>query len=60
MIQNPAMNDDVLSLSMFWAGALMVFTPIIAATAVILVWRRGQKKAAAAASPNDSGKTRAP
>jgi uncharacterized membrane protein len=54
MMLHPDMSDDVLSLSMFWAGALMVFTPIIAAAAVILVWRRGQKKAAA--SPNDSTK----
>ena len=55
MMLHPDMNDDVLSLSMFWAGALMVFTPIIAAGIVILVWRRGLKKAAP--SPNDSTKT---
>jgi uncharacterized membrane protein len=54
MMLHPDMNDDVLSLSMFWAGLLMVFTPLIAAAAVILVWRRGQKKAASA--PNDSTK----
>ena len=52
MMLNPDMNDDVLSLSMFWAGALMVFTPIIAAGTVIFIWRRGLKKAAA--SPNGS------
>jgi len=52
MILHPDMSDDVLSLSMFWAGALMVFTPLIAAAIVIFVWRRGQRKAAAA--PNDS------
>jgi len=52
MMLHPDMNDDVLSLSMFWAGLLMVFTPLIAAAVVILVWRRGQKKASA--SPNDS------
>ena len=51
MMLHPDMNDDVLSLSMFWAGALMVFTPLIAAAAVIIVWRRGLKKAAAA--PNE-------
>ena len=50
MMLHPDMNDDVLSLSMFWAGALMVFTPIIAAGIVIFVWRRGVKKAAASAS----------
>jgi len=55
MMLHPDMNDDVLSLSMFWAGALLVFTPLIAAAAVILVWRRGQKKAAASA-PNESTK----
>lgn len=54
MILQPDMNDDVLSLSMFWAGLLMVFTPLISAGAVILVWRRGKAKAAAA--PNDSTK----
>jgi len=54
MMLNPDMNDDVLSLSMFWAGLMMVFTPLIAAGAVIFVWRRGKAKAAAA--PNDSPK----
>ena len=44
MMLHPDMNDDVLSLSMFWAGALMVFTPLIAAGIVIFVWRRGLKK----------------
>ena len=39
------MSDDVLSLSMFWAGALMVFTPLIAAGAVILVWWRQRTRA---------------
>jgi hypothetical protein len=39
------MNDDALSLSMFWAGALMVFTPVIAAGAVIaVVWRQRLKE----------------
>jgi uncharacterized membrane protein len=54
MMLQPDMSDDMLSLSMFWAGALMVFTPLIAAATVIFVWRRGQKKAAA--SPNESTK----
>ena len=54
MILQPDMSDDMLSLSMFWAGALMVFTPIISAAVVILIWRRGQKKASA--MPNDSAK----
>jgi uncharacterized membrane protein len=54
MIPHPDMGDDVLSLSMFWAGLMMVFTPLIGAAAVILVWRRGQKKAGV--SPNESTK----
>ena len=44
MMLHPEMNDDVLSLSMFWAGLMMVFTPLIAAAVVILIWRRGQAK----------------
>lgn len=31
-------HDDAMSLSMFWAGALMVFTPIVFAGIVIGVW----------------------
>lgn len=52
MMLHPDMNDDVLSLSMFWAGLMMVFTPLIGAGIVLLVWHRGRKKAAAA--PNDT------
>jgi hypothetical protein len=33
-------GDDALSLSMFWAGALMVFTPLIFAGVVLGVWWR--------------------
>jgi uncharacterized membrane protein len=55
MMLHPDMNDDVLSLSMFWAGLMMVFTPLIAAGVVILIWRRGQKKAV---PPNDPTKGR--
>ena len=34
-------HDDALSLSMFWAGALMVFTPLIIAAVVVgVVWRQ--------------------
>jgi uncharacterized membrane protein len=58
MMLHPDMGDDVLSLSMFWAGLLMVFTPLIGAAIVILVWRRGRAKAAPAAH-NDSGEPRA-
>ena len=31
-------HDDALSLSMFWAGLLMVFAPIIFASIVLGVW----------------------
>jgi uncharacterized membrane protein len=44
MLPPDAMNDDVLSLSMFWAGLMMVFTPLIAAAVVIFIWRRGLRK----------------
>lgn len=54
MMLHPDMSDDVLSLSMFWAGLMMVFTPLIAAAVVIIVWRRGQAKAA---RPNEPGQT---
>ena len=40
------MHDDALSLSMFWAGALMVFTPlIVAATVIGVVWRQRVREA---------------
>ena len=43
-------HDDALSLSMFWAGALMVFTPLITAAVVIAaVWRQRVKDARARA-----------
>jgi uncharacterized membrane protein len=51
MMLHPDMSDDVLSLSMFWAGLMMVFTPLIAAAIVIFIWRRGVRKAAV--HPND-------
>jgi hypothetical protein len=41
-------GDDVLSLSMFWAGALMVFTPLLAAAAVLTVWWRTRRRAGGA------------
>ena len=53
------MNDDALSLSMFWAGALMVFTPLVAAGAVIGVWWRQRTKAqrqAGAGAPTQTPK----
>lgn len=38
-------HDDALSLSMFWAGALMVFAPIVFAGVVIGVWWWEKRKA---------------
>jgi hypothetical protein len=41
-------HDDALSLSMFWAGALMVFTPLVtAAVVVVFIWRQRVKDARA-------------
>ena len=40
----PVPSHDTLSLSMFWAGALMVFTPLIGAAAVLAVWWRQRVK----------------
>ena len=39
-------HDDVLSLSMFWVGAMFVFTPVIIAGVVIAViwWGRRRKR----------------
>lgn len=52
MMLHPDMSDDVLSLSMFWAGLMMVFTPLIAAAVVIFIWRRGLRKSAG--GPNEA------
>ena len=56
MMLHPDMSDDVLSLSMFWAGLMMVFTPLIAAAVVIFIWRRGQAKASRPNEPVQSPK----
>jgi hypothetical protein len=45
MMDPGMMNDDMLSLSMFWAGALMVFAPLIGAAAVLGVWWRQRVRA---------------
>ncbi|MDQ6633697.1 MAG: hypothetical protein M3Z10_02955 [Gemmatimonadota bacterium] len=45
MIDPGMMNDDMLSLSMFWAGALMVFAPLIGAAVVLGVWWRQRVRA---------------
>jgi hypothetical protein len=44
-MMHPVMDDDMLSLSMFWAGALMVFTPLIVAAGVLGVWWRQRARA---------------
>jgi hypothetical protein len=37
-------NHDALSASMFWAGALMVFTPLVTAAIVIgVIWHQRRK-----------------
>jgi hypothetical protein len=41
MIHDTMPNDDALSMAMFLAGALMVFTPLITASVVVYVlWRK--------------------
>jgi hypothetical protein len=45
MMDPGMMNDDMLSLSMFWAGALMVFAPLIGAAVVLGVWWRQRVRA---------------
>ena len=45
MMLHGDMNDDMLSLSMFWAGALMVFTPLVCAAVVLGVWWRQRGRA---------------
>jgi hypothetical protein len=39
-MMHPMTSDDALSLSMFWAGALMVFTPLLCAAVVLGFWWR--------------------
>ena len=38
LLNTPPGHDDALSSSMFWAGALMVFAPIVFASIVLGVW----------------------
>jgi hypothetical protein len=47
------MNDDMLSLSMFWAGALMVFAPLVGAAVVLGVWWRQRVRGRARGRPAD-------
>jgi hypothetical protein len=50
-------HDDALSLSMFWAGALMVFTPLLTAAAVVAFvwWQRVKDARARDQSPRVGG-----
>lgn len=54
-------HDDALSLSMFWAGALMVMTPLLTAGALVAyIWRQRVRDARArndANSPGGAGST---
>ena len=45
LLQSTAMNDDAVSVAMFLAGLLMVFTPIVSAGLVIGIWYHQKKKA---------------
>ncbi len=38
LLNLPQTHDDAMSMSMFWAGALMVFAPIVFASIVLGVW----------------------
>ena len=49
-------GHDTMSLSMFWAGLLMVFTPLIAAGIVLGVWWR-QHRVAHPTRPGDQAPT---
>ena len=40
------MSPDLLSTSMFWVGALFVFTPLVVGGTVIGIWWYQKKKAA--------------
>lgn len=37
-------GHDALSVSMFWAGALMVFAPLAYVGIVVFVWRRWRRR----------------
>ena len=50
---DPMPVHDALSLPMFWAGALMAFTPLAAAGAVLLVWWRQRRRDGGATAARD-------
>jgi hypothetical protein len=45
LLNVPMANDDALSLSMFWAGLLMVFAPIVFASIILGVWWYQRRRA---------------
>ena len=52
----PEQDHGALSLSMFWAGLLMVFTPLLAAgTVVAFLWRERVKQRRAEQLPHTPG-----
>lgn len=53
------MHDDMLSLAMFWAGALMAFAPLLIAAIVVVVIRRQRRARArqAAKGPESADST---
>lgn len=55
------MEHDALSVSMFWAGALMALAPLAYVGIVILVWRLSRRRATDAADqPSASDRAHAP
>lgn len=45
------MNDDAMSMAMFWTGLLMVLAPIVSASIVIGVWWYTKRKRRADVPP---------
>ena len=45
------MSDEPMSLAMFWAGVLMVFTPIVSAALVVGTWWFTTKRKERVANP---------
>lgn len=54
-MMHDSMNDDALSLGMFWAGALMAFAPMIGASIVLAVWWRKRKALGGGAGGTSTG-----
>jgi len=53
MIHDSMASDDALSMAMFLAGALMVFTPLVTAGVVVFVlWRKRSRGEGVKADPS--------